>query len=226
MIARCPCLVIFDVDGTIIDSQNHIVAAMTKAFDCADLPPPEPQAVRHVVGLSLPEAVGHLVPSCSESLNESIVTHFKAAFFDLRQEFDSSVSLFPGAQETVSRLSRLGHVLGVATGKSRRGAISTLSRHDMLRYFYTVQTSDDAPSKPSPVMLEQAMAEAGFDRTETVFVGDTTFDMEMAGNAGVAGVGVAWGNHGADALKRAGAAHVISRFNELDRSIKTLVGGV
>jgi phosphoglycolate phosphatase len=128
--------------------------------------------------------------------------------------------LYDGAAETIAALHAAGYLLGVATGKSQRGLRAMLETFDLAGHFVTLQTADDAPSKPHPGMVERAMAEAGATPDETVVVGDTSFDMEMAINAGARAIGVGWGYHEADELYRAGALTVIDGFAALSGVIE------
>ncbi len=217
-------LVVFDCDGTLVDSQHMIVAAMRAAYQAADRTSPDADAIRRIVGLSLEEAIGRLSPDEDAAARALLATQYKAAFLDLRRRPDQSESLFPGAREALERLSETGYRLGVATGKSRRGLIATLERYDLAHHFDTLQTADDAPSKPHPEMMRRAMAEVGVEQAETVLVGDTTFDMQMARNAGVLAYGVGWGNHEPDELVAAGAESVVVSFDALVTSIEGLSG--
>jgi phosphoglycolate phosphatase len=218
-----PILVVFDVDGTLVDSQHMIFAAMAEAYRAVGLAPPEPAAVRHIVGLSLVEAMASLLPDAGAETHHDLAEHYKAAFGALRRQGAHEEPLFPGAGEAVRRLAADGYLLGVATGKSRRGLLATLDRFALRTHFHTLQTSDDAPSKPHPAMLERAMAETGAVPARTVLVGDTSFDMEMAANARVAAIGVAWGNHSPEDLMSTGAGCVLSSFAELDSAIEALI---
>ncbi len=222
---RCPFkLVVFDWDGTLVDSQRYIVAAMTAAFADLDLPAPAPEAVRRVVGLRLETAAAQLL-SDPEDMDtaERIARAYRRAFQSLRARGDLHETLFPGARETLALLDEPQVCLGIATGKGRRGLLSSLERHGLRDYFVTLQTADDGPGKPDPEILHRAMAEVGAERTETVLIGDTSFDMEMAANAGVRAIGVGWGYHPADELRGCGAARVIESFSELPASLANLI---
>ncbi len=208
-------LVVFDIDGTLVDSAATIVACARAAFERAGLAPPSPEAVRRIVGLSLPEAMRVLLGRDDPALCETVAGHYRDAFFARRSRPDHEEPLFPGAAEIVRTLDASGHVLGVATGKALRGLEAVLARHGLARHFTTLQTADRHPSKPHPSMLLAAMAETGFGPSETVFVGDTTYDVEMARAAGVLPVGVRWGNHPPGELEAAGAALVLDRFDQL-----------
>lgn len=207
-------LIVFDVDGTLVDSQHLIVEAMTRAFRANGLTPPERSRALSIVGLSLPEAMTQLIGADGPVM--ALAEAYKTSFQDIRREAVLTEPLFPGARETVESLAGLDDViLGIATGKSRRGVEIVLRHHGLGTQFFTIQTADDHPSKPHPAMLEAAMAETGVDPGQTVFVGDTSFDMEMARASGATGIGVAWGYHAVEALHDSGARQVVDSYAEL-----------
>lgn len=204
-------LIIFDCDGTLVDSQHLICAAMGEAFAARALTPPAREAVLEVIGLSLGEAIARLAEGADGNEIEALGAAYRAAFVELRRRASHEEPLFPGAREAVEVLARTHDVmLGIATGKSRRGVRTFLERFAFAPHFATVQTADDAPSKPHPAMIERAMAETGAAADRTVMVGDTAHDMAMARAAGVWAIGVAWGYHPEAALERAGA-HALAR---------------
>jgi phosphoglycolate phosphatase len=217
-------LAVFDCDGTLVDSQHSIVAAMRAACAAHELAEPSAENVRRVVGLHLPEAIRVLLPSESDGTIERIHASYIAAFRDLRERDLVRDPLYPGARETIERLDVAGWLLGVATGKSHRGLMATLERHVLADRFVTLQTADRAAGKPHPEMLMKAMAEAGAEPAATVMIGDTTFDMAMARAARTRAVGVAWGYHHADELRDAGADCIVSRFAELPEVLDALMG--
>lgn len=208
-------LVVFDCDGTLVDSQHGIVAAAAAAFRAHGLPEPDPAAVRRLVGLNLDHAILALLPEAEPDLVWRLVEAYKQAFFALRSQPDHDEPLFPGMSELLDALDQPHILLGVATGKHMRGLRATLDRHGLGHRFVTLQTPDTCRGKPHPEMMERALAETGVDRADAIMIGDTTFDMQMAYNAGVAGVGVAWGYHERAALLAAGARHVIDHPLEL-----------
>ncbi len=193
-------LVVFDCDGTLVDSQHAIVEATRVAFREMGLNEPDPSSVRHVVGLTLEDAIARLLPRALPELHRQVAAAYRRAFQTLRSRTDYQEPLFDGIREVIDALARAGMFLGVATGKSRRGLIATLDRHGLGGKFVTLQTVDDNPGKPAPDMLRRAMAEAGVDPGETAMIGDTIYDIEMARNAGTAAIGVAWGYHVAEEL--------------------------
>lgn len=209
-------LVIFDVDGTLIDSQAEIMAAMTAAFAGEGLEAPPRAAVLGIVGLSLDRAMAVLVPDLPETRRAALVAGYKAAFNVARSVHGAAVSpLYPGARDVLDLLmAQPDTLMGIATGKSQRGLDAMIDAHDLRRYFVTRQVADHHPSKPHPAMIRAALAETGVAARDAVMVGDTVFDMDMALAAGVRGIGVTWGYHAADAL-RACTDTVIDRFADL-----------
>ncbi|GJD94393.1 HAD-IA family hydrolase [Methylobacterium iners] len=201
-------LVVFDVDGTLVDSQHLIVAAQGAAFAEHGLAAPNRAEALSVVGLSLPQAFRRLVGE--DGPVESLAESYKRAFNTLRLDPYYEEPLFPGMGDLLRRLRERGDLrLGIATGKSRRGVDRLIATHGWEDWFATTQTADDAPSKPDPTMLRQAMTEAGARPDTTVMVGDTTYDMAMAVSAGAAAIGVGWGYHPPGALFGAGAVTVV-----------------
>jgi phosphoglycolate phosphatase len=209
-------LIVFDFDGTLVDSLQFIVTAMSRAFEDQGFEAPAPAAVRRIVGLRLEEAAARLLPDPGDTdTAERVAGSYRAAFQDMRARNLIDEPLYPGVRETLTLLNRPEVCLGIATGKSRRGLIASLERHDLSELFVTLKTSDDGPGKPHPEILHRAMADVGAGPEETVVIGDTSYDMEMAGNAGVSALGVAWGYHGAEELRASGAAEVAESFPDL-----------
>jgi phosphoglycolate phosphatase len=209
-------LILFDCDGTLIDSQHAIVAAMTYAFQSQNLDTPPRNALAHTIGLSSYEAMRQLHPNGSDSVWGGLVTAYREEFAILRTRPDCHERMFKGARQTVLELAaRPGVLLGIATGKSRRGVQRFLDREGWHGMFATIQTADDAPSKPHPGMVLNAIAETGVRSAQTVMIGDTTHDILMAKAAGVMGIGVSWGNHAESMLYEAGADAVAHDFAEL-----------
>jgi phosphoglycolate phosphatase len=210
-------LVLFDVDGTLIDSQHMIVAAMDRAFAEVGRPAPTRAATLSVVGLSLDTAMTELTGAEAEpALVRALGEAYKTAYFDLRHSGAEQEPLYPGTRETLDALAARDDVLlGLATGKSHRGIRAVLDLHDLHGRFVTVQCADDHPSKPHPAMVLAALAETGVEPDRAVIVGDTVFDIEMGRAAGILAIGVAWGYHPADRLVAAGAASVVADHADL-----------
>jgi phosphoglycolate phosphatase len=164
-----------------------------------------------VVGLSLREAFEALTEGRGPS--EALALAYKEAWTQLRHESAHHDPLYPGAQDLLDALSRRENcVLGVATGKSRAGINRLFDQYGWHRIFTTVQTADDAPSKPAPDMFLRALAETGLTPRDACMIGDTTFDMHMAHHAGAHAIGVSWGYHRHDKLLKAGANMIVTDF--------------
>lgn len=208
-------LILFDCDGTIVDSQHIIVAAMERAFARFERPAPTRSATLGIVGLSLPQAIAELTAPDDPDI-DGLVGAYKNAFHDLRAEADILEPLYPGARAAIEALKRRGDtVLGIATGKSQRGVRLVLGHHGLYDAFTTIQTADDAPSKPHPGMVLQGMAACGVGPQDTVMIGDTAFDMAMARAAGARAIGVAWGYHSVDRMRQAGADAIAEDYEAL-----------
>lgn len=208
-------LAVFDCDGTLSDGQAAVCAAMDAAFAEAGLPAPARHTVRRIVGLSLPQAVARLAPDAAAETQAAAVDAYKQMFRRARMEGTLHEPLFDGIPELLRRLRGAGWSLGVATGKSDRGLRSTLLAHGLLDLFATLQTADRHPSKPHPSMLEQAMADTLAQPAQTVVIGDTVYDVEMARSAGCRALGVGWGYHAPEELLAAGAEAVACDAAEL-----------
>jgi phosphoglycolate phosphatase len=195
-------LVIFDVDGTLVDSQAEIVAAMTLAFASENVALPERATVLSIVGLSLAEAFATLCPDAAPDQRARMVEAYKGAFMSLRADNMEMGPLFPGARVAIDALQAQDDtLLAVATGKSRRGLDKVLERHGLTGVFHSEQVADHHPSKPNPSMILTALNETGVMPQRAVMLGDTTFDMDMARAAGIKKIGVTWGYHAADLLQ-------------------------
>lgn len=205
---------VFDIDGTLVDSQNLLVAAQEATFAAHGLPAPSRELVLSVVGLSLGETFRALAGP--DGPHEALEATYRATFQRLLAEPALASPLFAGADALVRDLAgREDHLLGIATGKSQRGVRRLFDAHGWHTLFASVQTADDAPSKPHPAMLEQAMGEVGAVPAETVMIGDSTYDMQMARAAGCRAVGVGWGYCPVEALEEAGAQIIVQSMQEL-----------
>lgn len=217
-------LIVFDCDGTLVDSQHMIGAAMTEAFERAGLVAPELPQIRRMVGLSLTEAVSFLKPDADIALCCEIAEWYRRAFQDLRAGDHPPEPLYDGIPELLRSLDDAGYLLGVATGKSTRGLRKTLEIHDIGQHFVTLQTADHHPSKPNPAMLQTAISEAGATAANTVLIGDTTFDMMMARDAGAHALGVDWGYHEVDELLAAGALAIATAPDDVSHHVAKFIG--
>jgi phosphoglycolate phosphatase len=217
-------LIIFDCDGTLVDSQHAICAAMEYAFSSLELPVPARTDILSVVGLSLPQTFQVLAGAHSEKLQLALAEAYRTDFPGKRTIPEMHDPLYPGVGDVVSALAARDDVmLGIATGKSRRGVARLLERERWYGRFATIQTADDNPSKPHPEMIRRAMTETGAEPTATVMIGDTTYDIEMGLAAGVHVVGVAWGYHAPGMLVGAGAHTIADAPGSLLAAIDALL---
>jgi len=216
-------LVVFDCDGTLVDSQASIISSMAAASRAQGIEPADPHNVRRIVGLPLEVGISHLFPNLDPGEIASVREGYRQAFSNLRLSGEIQEPLYPGVLQTLDILDQQGWLLGVATGKSHKGLISTLETHELGGRFVTLQTADRALGKPHPEMMHNAMNETGADASVTVMVGDTTFDMEMARNANVWAIGVAWGYHEVSELTAAGAHTVVHTYAELPAAISAVI---
>lgn len=218
-------LIIFDCDGTIVDSQNAIVLAMNQAFEALGLAAPSRAATLSIVGLSLPEVFDVLAPGETPATRLALIQHYKTDFPAARAKVAAEDPLFPGAAEVIAQLAaRDDLTLGIATGKSIRGVDRLLDHYGWRDHFVTLQTADTNPSKPHPGMIHTAMAEAGVDDvSRVIMIGDTTYDIAMAGRAGVGALGVAWGYHPVPELTRAGAHAIADAYAQVPDLIEHIL---
>jgi phosphoglycolate phosphatase len=204
-------LLVFDWDGTLMDSAAVIAASLQAACGDLGLRIPSDGDARFIIGLGLQDAMAHVLPELAPADYPRVAERYRHHFL-LR---DSETSLFPGAAETVTDLRAAGFKLAVATGKGRRGLDRALESTGMARYFHATRCADEGYSKPHPGMLEELMTmlEVGCDRT--LMIGDTTHDMAMAQNARVASLGAAYGAHPRQQLLEFDPVACVDSFAEL-----------
>ncbi len=198
-------LAIFDCDGTLVDSGGTIHRALRSTFDSHGLDCPPRGVTKKVIGLSLDEAFATLVP---DGDHPALSRTYKDAFFAMRSQGVVEEPLFDGILAALTAFRSDGWMLGVATGKSRRGLDHCLAAHGIGDLFVTLQTADNHPSKPHPSMVLAAMAEASSAPDRTVFIGDTAWDMGSARSAACGAIGAGWGYHDESELRDAGAHDV------------------
>ena len=189
--ARRYDLIVFDWDGTVMDSTTVIAGSIQAACRDLDLPVPSDEAARHVIGMGLTQALRHAVPETPEAMMDALVQRYRHHY--LAQ--DEAIPLFSGARETIAERYAAGHSLAVATGKSRNGLKRAMQSSAMTQYFVASRTADETHSKPHPAMLLELMDELGVQPERVLMVGDTTHDLQMALNAGVDALGMTHGAH-------------------------------
>ena len=206
-------LVVFDWDGTLMDSAAAITLSLQSACRDLDLPVPGEERARYVIGLGLDDAMSHILPGLDASHYPRVRERYRVHFL----AHDAGTALFPGAAETVTALYEAGFLLAVATGKSRRGLDRALGSTGLQPYFHATRCADEASSKPHPAMLLELMGELGVARDRTLMIGDTTHDMGMARAAGVARLAATYGAHAKEALLEYEPLACVGNFDELRR---------
>ncbi len=185
-------MLIFDWDGTLFDSIDWIVDCLQQAAVDSGLPEPSQDAARSVIGLGLGEALQTLFPDQTQARLEKLMRCYRRRYFT--KEIGPS-DLFDGVAETLEELRNQGFLLAIATGKARRGLDRALRGTAIAHLFSATRCADEALSKPDPAMLNQILSLLRIDRHQAVMIGDTTHDLQMAGNAGIASIGVTCGAH-------------------------------
>jgi phosphoglycolate phosphatase len=217
-------LVIFDMDGTLIDTQALICEHMANTFLGRGLAAPTDAQSRQVIGLSLPITMQRLAKTDDAELIEQLVEDYKSHYRASLVTEGHREGLYPGALETLHQLHAMPDVvLGIATGKGLKGVDRLLELHGLTQHFVTLQTPDNNPSKPHPSMVLTAMREAGATPAQTIMIGDTTFDIEMGVAAKAKTIGVTWGYHEPRDLVAAGADVMIDRYDQMVDAINQLL---
>ena len=209
-------LVVFDWDGTLLDSAGAIVRAIQSACRDLALPVPEDARARHVIGLGLVDAMRHAVPDLTPERYQEMVDRYRFHYLS----GDHELTLFDGVPEMLERLRDAGHMLAVATGKSRIGLERALDHSGLRHFFQGSRCADECHSKPHPQMLEELMAEFAVVNTATVMIGDTSHDLLMASNAGVDALAVTYGAHPHDHLLEHKPVACLHTVAELDQWLK------
>ena len=212
-------LIVFDWDGTLFDS-TALIARCIQA-SCADLDQPMPslREASYVIGMGLTEALAHAAPGLSADRYPELSARYRHHYFARQND----LSLFEGALPMLHALRQRNHSLGVATGKSRRGLDEVLHMVQLKGLFDATRTADETRSKPHPQMLNELMAELGVAPDRTLMIGDTTHDLQLAANAGVASVGVSYGAHEPASFADFSPLHIAHSVADLDAWLSTHV---
>ncbi|AWC23928.1 Pyrophosphatase PpaX [Aminobacter sp. MSH1] len=209
-------LVLFDCDGTLVDSADLIHATMVATFREAGLAAPALEATKGIIGLTLDLAIATLLDRSLDAECGRLAERYKAHFTASRAPSTFHEPLYDGIAELIDVLARRDDVLiGMVTGKSRRGVQRVLETYGLGRHFVTIRTADDCPSKPHPAMVLECCAETGIDPASTFVVGDAIYDMQMARSAGARAIGVSWGYHDREGLLATGAETVLAKPGDL-----------
>jgi phosphoglycolate phosphatase len=204
-------LIVFDWDGTLLDSAGAIVACIQAAAADIGMTPPTEERARHVIGLGLHEALRYALPELEQDRHMELADRYRYHYLSR----DHELPLFPGAAELVQNLAADGYLLAVATGKSRKGLDRAFATSGLRAYFHASRCADECHSKPHPQMLEELMEELGVSPRLTLMIGDTTHDLDMARNAGVGALAVAYGAHPRDVLEELSPLHCAASTAEL-----------
>ncbi|MGC6475081.1 MAG: HAD-IA family hydrolase [Parvibaculales bacterium] len=209
-------LVLFDCDGTIVDSQQAIITGMAQAIREAGLTPPPDATILKSVGLSLEEAIASYLPDIAPALRNDILARYRDIAQEIANREDRGEVLFEGMSELIQTLAQERDTfLGIVTMKSRRGVKRVCQTHGFTEVFQVLKSADDGPGKPNPQLIFDAMAELGVAADQTLMIGDTIYDMAMATNANVLPIGVSWGYNPIEELQNYGAQHIVSTAQEL-----------
>lgn len=205
-------LVIFDWDGTLMDSADKIINCLVAAAEDVGLPSPDRDAIRQIIGLSLEDASHALFPDVGQDQHHALIARYRL-HFAIRDR--TAMSLFPGVSRYLRQFHDQGYLLAVATGKARRGLNKALADTDTSHLFAATRCADEAPSKPHPQMLLDILDQTGVAASESVMVGDTAFDLQMANDADVCALAVSYGMHDVDRLHAHNPLACVNSFPEV-----------
>lgn len=204
-------LIVWDWDGTIANSTGMITNAIVQAAEQVGLPTLDPLAASNIIGLGLKESIYALYGDIPIEKAQALAAQYKANYY----AGESEIPLFNGVKETIVELNRRGHKLAVATGKGRRGLNMALQHCGLGHYFHATRTVDECFSKPHPQMLDELMDLLVVRPERTLMIGDTSYDLQMAQNAGVASVGVTFGAQTQDKLVGYNPLQIFNQFSDL-----------
>jgi len=218
-------LAAFDLDGTLLDSATSIVAGVMTCWEACGYALPDPNDVRRIIGLPWEESVQLLLPGAGEAEFAEIRAYHEAVARGERPSPPRDQALFPGVLEMLDAVEDAGYLLAIITSRSGNRLVELLEAQNIANRFVSLKTTDNGPGKPSPYLMLQTLNETGVDKQDAVMIGDTTFDILMACNAGTASIGVSWGVHEPDELRDAGAHRVAETMEELPPVIDRLIQG-
>ena len=205
-------LIIFDWDGTLMDSAQKIANCIKASANQCGLAEPSDQQAKNIIGLGLSEAMAILFPQANEAQLRELVECYKYQFVTADE---TEQTLFEGVEDGLQKLQDRGAELAIATGKSRAGLDRVFANSDLQKYFITTRCADETQNKPHPQMLYEILDFTSIDPSKVIMVGDTSYDLDMANNAGIAGLGAAYGVHSQSTLLASGALYAASSFADL-----------
>jgi len=208
-------LILFDFDGTLVDSQHAIVESVQLTAEKMGLAIPERPLIMTCIGKSLQSAIMTAFPQMAAEKVDDFVLEYHAAFHNIQSQEAEREPFFDGVDMLLETLKNAGHLMGVVTNKSLQGLENALQRRGATHYFSTLQTPDQGPCKPDPDHVLRAVSDVGGDPSGTIMVGDTVYDIQAAVAAGVHAVGVSWGYGAAENLRQAGAAVTVDSMENL-----------
>ena len=205
-------LIIFDWDGTLVNSIDWIVQCLQDAAQACGCDIPETQAVKNIIGLSIERAMDELFPEIDESIQEQLIAHYSQQFFSKKI---SQNDLFAGVYEMLVQFKQSGYLLAVATGKKSTGLAKAMNGTGLVDFFCTTRSADQTASKPNPLMIDEIVEEMNVSKDRTLMVGDSVHDLQMAINANVAAIGVACGAHSDEVLRQYNPKMCLEHTSEL-----------
>ncbi len=216
-------LVIFDADGTLVDSQAIIHAAMCESFKAHDRPAPAIEETRSIIGLTLNQAIARMLGRPVDDEIEAMSATYKSCYLQLQKKPEMHAMLYEGIASAIDILHAQPHtLLAIATGKSRRGLDNLIETHGLARKLVAWRSADDCPSKPHPAMILECCERAGCSPEQAVMVGDSSYDMEMAVAARSLALGVSWGYQSVATLNKTGANAIVEHPHELPSAIDAI----
>ena len=205
-------LLIFDWDGTLMDSEATIISCMQAAIAAENIAPRSYEEIRNIIGLGLKESIQQLYPRADEILVETLLDRYRAAFFS---DAAPQSQLFSGVYDTIEQLHEAGFLLAIATGKSRRGLDKALAQSNLEEFFPISRTSEETLSKPHPMMLDEIVVDYDVEREQALMIGDSEYDLQMANNLGMDSLAVACGVHSRERLLAQNPIGFVSMVTEI-----------
>ena len=216
-------LAAFDLDGTLLNSSNSIVSAVTECWKVCGFPVPNSQDIKKIIGLPWEESVKELLPDAGAKEFKLIKEYYAEVAQGKRERPKQDQKLFPGVRRMLKEVREAGYILAIITSRSGGRLRELLARHGIERQFATLKTTDNGPGKPNPFLMYQTLKELNVPKNNAVMIGDTTFDMEMSKNAGTFGIGVSWGVHPVSDLETSGANEIVNNVEEILPALQRLI---